>query len=121
MPEPTEREKIILIAERVMGWTIEISSRGNVYAAPPGSGDEQYDYCLFDADGAIAADGIWNPCTFISHAVQVVEKRIAFGYTVEIESGPGRLWCVRMGGDWVRNESLAAAICDAILATLGDM
>ena len=106
---PPGRELDALVAEKVMGWTLDPEGcwldRENDYA-DTGWGDEWNTYNL----------PVWSPSVDIAAAWTLLEKAIADGGTPQIYYSSGLWWVILAGlSQAVSGETAPLAICHAVL------
>ena len=80
MPELTDRELIVALAEKVMGWTVITSGRGSLVAFSPRDEDDRI---LATTHPWESVD--WNPLTSIADAWMLVEAMVARGMVVIVK------------------------------------
>jgi hypothetical protein len=111
------------LAENVMGWQKEtIYNWGNPeadYGVWYSSTKDDWEYGIEE----------WHPTTNLLQAMECVDKMIADGCGIEIESGlynlrnESRNWLVTIDGndteEYISNPSLPLAICEAIYRAKG--
>lgn len=82
----TDREKVIFLAERVMGWRqCRLTSDGKIYFDP---GDRGGVVCVFNPAGSPAPiSRSWKPLTDPAHSEQTCDKMFDLGWSYSISVG----------------------------------